>query len=251
MKSILIVDDEKLIRQGIEAMIKNSRIPYSGIFSVKNGKEAWDIIQANEISLVLTDIHMPIMNGIELIKKISESRYSCLKIVILTAYEEFEYARDAIKYKVWAYLVKPIDRGELNDVIHDIDKELGVLAEQKEQITAFTLIGGRSIPGVIEKSLQYIEENYNKDIDLAMVSNHVSLNYSYFSQIFKTATGLCFVDLLKKVRIEKAKKMLLETDNKIYEISESCGFGDPKHFMKAFRGELGVSPRQFRKKADT
>lgn len=246
MKNILIVDDEKLIRQGIAAMIKKMNTDFVCAYEAKNGKEALDILEAQDISLVITDINMPLMNGIELLKMIEESKHSP-KTVILTAYEDFEYAREAIRYKVWAYLVKPVDRAELCAVITGIEKELEK-EKGKNRNTKITdeLLGGRAVPGVIEKALRYIEDNYSKDIDLAMVSNYVSLNYSYFSQVFKVSTGYNFVDMLKKVRVEQAKKMLAATDYKVYEIAAKCGFGDPKLFMKTFRAEVNISPRQFR-----
>ncbi|GGF91225.1 response regulator [Paenibacillus abyssi] len=96
------------------------------------------------------------------------------------------------------------------------------------------------------KAVQYIHENYNKDLNMAIVSNHVSLNYSYFSQSFKEYTGENFVHYLKKVRIEKAKELLLQTNDKVYEVSEKVGFENPKQFNRVFRELEGVTAMEYR-----
>ncbi|REE85284.1 two-component system response regulator YesN [Paenibacillus taihuensis] len=102
----------------------------------------------------------------------------------------------------------------------------------------------------MKKAVSYIHENYHRDLNMAMVSNHVSLNYSYFSQSFKEFTGESFVTYLKKVRIEKAKALLLEeADCKIYEVSERVGFENAKQFNRVFREMEGISAMEYRTKA--
>jgi two-component system, response regulator YesN len=249
MRSILIVDDEKMIRQGISTMIKNLECSFTNIFESKNGMEGMDVIEIEKISIVLTDISMPIMNGIELIKRISASQYNP-KIIIISAYEDFKYAQEAIKYGVCAYLVKPIDRNELQCLILEIEKQLSddFLDIIEPEYARDSLIKNKHIPKIVEIALDYIDTNYKKDIDLAVVSNYVSLNYCYFSQIFKTTTGLNFLDYLKKLRIQKSKILLCETNYKIYEIAEKCGFSNSKQYMKVFRNETNSSPSQYRQK---
>ncbi|MCA0985162.1 response regulator [Halobacillus yeomjeoni] len=102
---------------------------------------------------------------------------------------------------------------------------------------------------VMDKAIEFIHENAHKDLNMAVVSNHISLNYSYFSHAFKEYTGKNFVDYLKKVRIEKAKKLLAESDNKILEVSERVGFSNSKQFSRVFRDLEGVSPKEYREKS--
>jgi two-component system response regulator YesN len=101
----------------------------------------------------------------------------------------------------------------------------------------------------IEKAIDYINNNYYKDLNLAIVSNEVSLNYSYFSQVFKEYTGENFVNYLKKIRINKAKELLKENDYKIYEVAQKVGYDDSKQFAKIFRSITGVSPAEYRDNA--
>ncbi|WP_170292703.1 response regulator [Metabacillus idriensis] len=98
----------------------------------------------------------------------------------------------------------------------------------------------------LEQAMQFIQENYYKDLNLAVVSNHISLNYSYFSHVFKESTGQNFVDYLKQIRILNSKKWLRESDLKVFEISEKVGYKNPKQFARVFREIEGISPKEFR-----
>jgi two-component system, response regulator YesN len=98
----------------------------------------------------------------------------------------------------------------------------------------------------LEKAISFIKENFYKDLNLAVVSNHISLNYSYFSHMFKEYTGQNFVDYLKKIRIEEAKKLLKQPEYKVFEISEMVGYKNPKQFARVFREMEGISPTEYR-----
>ena len=99
----------------------------------------------------------------------------------------------------------------------------------------------------MEEAISYIRENYAKDLNMAMVSNHICMNYSMFSAAFKEHTGVNFVNYLKEIRIAEAKRLLLQTEDKITEIAKQVGFENDKHFMKSFKTACGVSPSEFRK----
>ena len=99
----------------------------------------------------------------------------------------------------------------------------------------------------LQMAVEYIEENYNKDLNMAVVSNYISMNYSMLSYLFKQYTGKNFVSYLKEIRIREAKKLLAETDLKIIEISQKVGYENEKHFMKTFKSEVGVSATEYRK----
>ena len=99
----------------------------------------------------------------------------------------------------------------------------------------------------IKAAVEYVKENYMKDLNMAVVSNYISMNYSMLSYLFKQYTGTNFVNYLKDIRIREAKKLLTETDMKIIEVSRAVGYDNEKHFMKTFRAECGVSPGEYRK----
>lgn len=100
----------------------------------------------------------------------------------------------------------------------------------------------------IDMAVRYVQENYRKDLTMAEVANHISLNYSYFSNLFKEKTGMNFIDYLRMIRIEKAKDLLKNSICKIYEISERVGYSNTKHFTTTFRAMTGISPKEYREK---
>ena len=99
----------------------------------------------------------------------------------------------------------------------------------------------------IQEALRFIHENYNKNLNMAVVTNYISMNYSLFSHTFKQYVGSNFVDYLKNLRMQEAKKLLVETDMMIMDISRAVGYDNEKHFTKVFKTECGVSPSEYRK----
>ena len=98
----------------------------------------------------------------------------------------------------------------------------------------------------MKKAIDYIKNNYSTNLNMAVVSNHISMNYSLFSFTFKQYTGTNFVDYLKNTRVGKAKELLTETDLKVNEVSKAVGYNHEKHFMKTFKSITGLTPSQYR-----
>ncbi|MCR5189599.1 MAG: response regulator [Treponema sp.] len=100
----------------------------------------------------------------------------------------------------------------------------------------------------ITEALEYIKTHFTKNINMAMVANQVSVNYTWFSEKFKEGTGVNFNEYLKRIRMEEAKKLLKTGLYKVYEVAQRSGFSDVKYFMKQFREETGMSPTEWSKK---
>lgn len=474
MKTLLIVEDEKMIRRGIAVMVERCSVPVEEILECRNGVEAMEILRQRPVDVVFTDIRMPKMDGIELVAQMEQ--LSCRPLVIvISGYDDFNYSVSMLKHGVRDYLLKPIKRERVEEVLGKLDEELRrKKEEQADQLQNFRnqikyflkteqvpdqewgaakrqfdrifegepwriAIGGHDFPqpcgarlpigmigdrnvyflnetewerwrsecpdreglgvscihedfrecrqartealearkqafvreqayvvygetaaeepqmripdefpeqfvqqfttdkaesarkklteyffygrhqkigakelldadarirqGLLEvcgsllseesrrkagrdalywknaseylqvqaawmqealKSLEeqfgedqnqariyeaerYIRENYDKDLNMAMVSNHVSMNYSLFSLAFKKYTGTNFVNYLKDIRIAEAKRLLEETDERIVDISRRVGYENEKHFMKIFRSICGISPKEYRR----
>lgn len=252
MRKILLVEDEKIIRYGIYVMIENSGIPYREITECRNGREAVACLEKDRYDLVLTDIKMPIMNGLELSKWIHETMdFNHMPLIVaISGYAEFEYVKKMMKFQAIDYLLKPVDREELSKVLWHAEELLRTkgIEENEEEMSdsraAMTYISRNKM----QQAVDYIRKNYMKSLDMAEVSNHVSMNYSMFSSTFKEYTGGNFSTYLKKLRIEKSKKLLMNTDMCINEISQKVGLEDARHFTKIFKEETGLSPTLFREK---
>lgn len=102
----------------------------------------------------------------------------------------------------------------------------------------------------IRRAMDFIRENYRRDLNMATVSNYVSMNYTLFSNEFKKYCGVNFVNYLKEIRIQEAKRLLEETDQKISEIGAAVGYDNDKHFMKTFRSFCGMSPSEYRRREE-
>lgn len=472
MKRLVIVEDEKMIRQGIRAMVYQSGIEIKEVIECKNGIEALEIIKNNKVDIMITDIRMPKMDGITLVKEVSKLEH-CPKVIVISGYDDFSYAVELLRNGAREYLLKPVERTKLITTLHMLAEEIKVSAlenEKQQQKVDFLLnkhlrlflntlssehfeilkVGGEAyfngrvywmyctnhqskemaIPGVmyledikgqdifilldnaskkqletwleqtcygvsmahqginqletaylealhtrkkvflmrkssndiletcttqkhaininrmtqligtnrhhevtkllelfkcqlqrgeieptdfeevikrllsqvretykniideqqynrlesiytytnievyikalcefllqlheviieefedyknkqkVQEAIQYIQANYNKDLNMAMVSNYISMNYSLFSVIFKKYTGNNFINYLKELRMREAKHLLANTDKKVNEISTLVGYENEKHFMKTFKALYAVSPSEYRK----
>lgn len=483
MKRLLIAEDEKMIRQGLRAIIQRSQVPIDEILECRNGEEALEIMRSTPVDVLFTDIRMPKMDGLTMLRTLQEATdwpWPKPEIVVVSGHGEFNYAVEAMRYGTREYILKPIRRERVHEILEKLDKlilqrqekerqrqqleKLGhqhikyalvnpglspaeldtiqnalqdlfafdsyimlctnrdavltdedvafqvesgeifrtlvvsasayknfiaqklascyvgaspVYSEMSEFRTAFVeavkarkcafFIGKRfvdasditycsteyccnkspenlarhigskqyselvhlldrlhkqaacdalhpaafeefilnfleaveqmfrqqiieeDLPALqrlkeiygydtidayrialfewldtinlrvfhqieshygkdrIQKALDYIGENYDKNLNMAMVSNHVSMNYSVFSKMFKEQTEKSFVEYLRGLRIEKAKELLVTTPLKISEISDRVGFDNDKYFIKSFKSLVGVSPSQYRK----
>ncbi len=484
MKALLIVEDEKLIRQGIRVMVQRSGVPIEMILECSNGVEALEILKQQQVDVMFTDIRMPKMDGIELVQKVQELEHKPF-IVAISGYDDFSYAVEMLRNGVQEYILKPVEREKIVDILKKLDGKItdqknenvvdqkigrqqikyllsnpnateseiallkrkyertfypdgyvicqyesNVEIEENEAIIEFTevcegglcivdekdvgaflkselpekavgissmhhgfeelktafeeagtarmsafvrmrqvtyeetvevkipqglienaakllseqarmqrmqLIGTEKTTDLIEqwerlfsetkmehitlsdfiseiqlfvkevgkiyrnsvtdeqlknlekynhilgypdveayqndlmdwiialheqindtqdnnrnhqkmkKAVEYVQENYNKDLNMAVVSNYISMNYSMFSFAFKQYTGSNFVNYLKDIRIREAKKLLTETDMRVIEISREVGYDNEKNFMKIFKSSCGVSPTEYRK----
>ncbi len=480
MRTLLIVEDEKLIRQGIKVMVQRSGVPVDRILECSNGEQALEVLRNEDVDVMFTDIRMPKMDGITLVKEVQSLSHVPM-IVAVSGYDEFSYAVEMLRSGVREYLLKPVDREKVKEILFKLNEELeaeletakqdrGTLCRQfkyvilNEKLTeeeklqlqkqyedfaflkkycmvcsntcvesaiqqdereyyylsdvdgqelylvqeeqlqelleeelaekfvgisgphqgiqglrqayyeaffarkeAFYLgkrvvsfdecvmrketslhleeasvsqmvqllgtdkweealkqitrvfknasLGGYSFVEIeqgmqvllddmfatyagvlsvtkehwkdaysiygynnleeyqaeimgwlqefcetlksryddyrnkqkIHQAIAFIKENYNKDLNMAVVSNHISMNYSLFSYVFKQYTGTNFVNYLKDIRIAEAKRLLEETDLKVIDISEQVGYDNEKHFMKIFKTACGVSPTEYRK----
>ena len=99
----------------------------------------------------------------------------------------------------------------------------------------------------IAQAIEYMREHYAEDLNMAVVSNYISMNYSLFSHLFKLQTGTSFVNYLKQMRIRQARRLLAETDMKVVDVSRRVGYVNEKNFMKVFKALCGVSPSEYRR----
>jgi len=244
MLNLLVVDDEMVILHGIVKIIREGKTPFTRIESALDAWEALSVMEDFAPDLIITDIHMPEMNGLELIQEVKERRL-CDRFIILTGHDEFEYARQAIRHQVIDYLLKPINKAELLDLLREIAKTIlderqdGEPEEPSESRYSFH----------VEKILRHIDQHYHRDLSLDHCSELTGLHPNYISQLFRKETGVTFVQYLHQLRIDKAKE-LLQKDRSlpVQVIGNQVGFENPQHFMKVFKKLTGFTPGAYRER---
>lgn len=238
MYQLIIVDDEYEIRNGISNYFPWNSIKFevSGLF--KNGQLAYDYIQNNHVDVLLTDIRMPIMDGLELIDKVNQANKNIYS-VILSGHKDFEYAKQGIRLGVKDYIVKPTKYAQLHEIFSRIAGELDQLMVQDET-------DNTTDTELITQIKNYIKKNY-ATATLESTASYVNLNPYYLSNLFSQQTSEKFYDYVLNIKIQKAVQMLTQTEKRIYDISEEIGYSNPNSFTYAFKQYFGITPRAYRR----
>ncbi|CAH1220810.1 putative response regulatory protein [Paenibacillus allorhizoplanae] len=243
--NILLVEDEQKIRQGLKKIIEDVITSKLRVTEASNGREALDWLKTqDQVDLIITDIRMSEMNGIELIKRAKESHPSLL-FVVISGYDEFAYAREALRYGVSDYLLKPIERVELAQVLQKISEQINA-TKQPNQITTATVVNDDKDRLLIRRVKELVNEYLNQDISLQFLAERVYLHPKYLSDMFKRETGQNLSDYVTERRMEKARKLLKETTLKVAEVAMMCGFANHKYFASLFKQHTGCTPSEFR-----
>lgn len=235
MKTIVIVEDEFRIRQGLGDLINKIDMGCQVIGASENGYEGQKMIRDLEPDIVITDIQMPKMDGLTMIKKVKEMGAEC-KFVILSGHAEFDYARQAISLGIEEFLLKPA-------TISDVKILLTKLVTPDKTIS--NTDEGNEYSKVVTNMLQIMKTNYGMRLVLDTFSEKYHLTPEHISNLFAKETGSTFSNYLRKIRMEKAKELILTTNLKIYEVACRVGYPDPKYFSKVFKEYTGVSAKQF------
>jgi len=238
--SIMIVEDEYLVRQGIASLVNYEQFGMQVIAQAENGIEAWQKFQENPADILLTDINMPQMNGLELAKLVRDQAPKC-HIVFLTGYDDFDYARTAIKLGADDYLLKPFSKDDVEEMLAKVQTKLDK-ERKRAQIQNLVDQGQRS---ELEEAIH--ARLADSELSLKSLAFQLGFSSSYLSVLIKKELGLPFQDYLIQERMKKAKLLLLTTDLKIYEIAEQVGFEDMNYFSQRFKQVVGLTPRQFKK----
>ena len=230
---VLLVDDDRISIDILLEYIKPHLKNISEVLCAYDGHEAYDIILSIKPEIIVIDIKMPTMSGIQLIKKIKNIDHYQPKIIIISSYSDFEYAREAIKLSVLDYIVKPIDHEELiekiNLLVEPMKKEVKKDDEQ-----------------IFDKIQKHFCDHLDQPLKLIEISEKYHYNASYLGRLIKDKTGLNFNDYVLKLRIIRAQSLLLNTNDLIHKISSDVGFKDPENFTKKFKKITGQTPSDYR-----
>lgn len=259
---VVLVEDEDLIRKGLRFLIPWIEYGCQVVGEACNGAEGVREIIRLQADLVITDVRMPLLDGLGMLEKLQREHPSLrFSTLILSSYDEFEYAQTAIKLGVDEYLLKPIREEEMRAAIARIlakkqaqqrlefPYEWGLLREQLFAQLPLQLqeerSEGSSIPDV-QEIVAYVHEHACEKLRADQVSQRFYRSPSRFQTEFKAQTGYPFNEYLNRYRIALALQCMKETEAPLQEIARRVGFEDSKYFTRVFRKFLGKSPRQVR-----
>jgi two-component system response regulator YesN len=234
---ILIVDDEPAVLEGMKIMMDWNSLRIDEIVTLKNGKEVIDSIHLIEPDLILTDINMPVISGLEMIAVLRNNGHT-MPIIILSGYDTFEYAKKALQYDVLDYVLKPIDEDELYKSLEKAVERIEALKDDVKVILPED--------SMAYKIVYYMNHHYNEPMRLKTLAEEFHLTPAYLGQIIKKSTGLLFNDYLTQLRMDAAKEYLKSTEMMVYEIALKCGFKDTDYFTKKFALVIGTPPMNYR-----
>ncbi|MBP2000200.1 two-component system response regulator YesN [Paenibacillus shirakamiensis] len=249
MYRLIIADDDHIEREGIKFLIHRCQLPLD-IREARNGRQALDMLKEEPCDVLITDIKMPFMDGLQLAKE-ARSLLPHLRVIILSGHGEFEYARTAISLQVTHYLLKPIEEEEFREVLNATMLQLTL--QSKPQEPDFSVDSGverepASKGRAIDEVMRMIESEYSNDLGLEYLAGKVHLTPSYLSHIFKKATGVSLVKYINKYRMEKAREYLEHSNYKIVDVYRMVGFSDPSYFGMTFKAFYGLTPSQYRER---
>jgi len=269
MWRVILVEDEVFVRESVKELIDWNSMGFEVTGEAGNGVEALQLIHDMKPDLVLADIIMPQMDGIELLKKTREAGYKT-KFVMLTCMSEFEYLRQAMEYGASNYILKlSMNVKDLRETLGKIRAELnkeqaeaapvqGINAPSKHTNLASEESAKHPAVGVkleeekithpeVNKIIAYIDEHYAEDLSVKFLSQYVVMGENYVSSLFKKKTGQTLIHYLHRVRVEKAIWYLKNSKLSISEIGANVGFVNDNYFIKIFKRFTNETPSQYRK----
>ena len=244
MLDLVIVEDEEIIRRGLICTIDWLKLGAKVVGEAGNGQEALEVIREKKPDVVLTDIKMPIMDGIALTEAL-RAEGNPAKLIYLTSYADFSYAQQALRLEVSDYLLKPVNEEDLGKALMKLEKPPE--APKQDELSWDEGLKAAYHTGnpYVQAALKRIEGGYQNRLSSETLADELGVSASYLSRRLKEETGQTFGSLLAQYRLQKAIEMLQAGTWKVYEIAEETGFGDYKNFSQVFKKYLHTTPKAF------
>lgn len=233
MKKILLVEDEKNIRLGITEFFDWEKADSKLLDTAKNGEEGLRKIYIHKPDIVITDVRMPFLNGLDMIEE--AMKFHRFDSIVISGYEEFNYAKKALQLNVKEYILKSIDFSELLNAINNLNIK-------NSEINKY---------GAAQEFVDYIKNNMDKRIYLQDLSDHFFLSDTTINNIIKEEFNLTSNELINVIKIDYSVSLLKMHKYKLYEIAEMAGFSSYKHFYKVFKKIKGINPSEYIKQIKT
>lgn len=240
--TVLIVDDEPYMVEYMKKLVDWDSYGFGKVLTANGGSLAKDLIMQHKPELLITDIKMPKVSGIDLASLIYENDYPT-KVIIISGYSDFEYAKQAVRYGVSEYLVKPVLKADFVETLERILEKCFESEPDHSMEGSGCLRDKKDVVAYIKK---YICENCEKDLSLDVLGAMVHLHPAYLSKIFKEVSDVNLSGYITDVKMQKAAELLEETDWKVQDVMKQLGYQKCQYFSKLFKEKYGVTPKEYR-----
>lgn len=243
--TVIVAEDEELLLGNLVAKIKATGLGFSVLGTAQTGADAYELVRRHTPDLLVTDIKMPVLTGIELIEKV-RNHYPQTRFIITSGFSDFEYAKRAIHFQVSDYLLKPLDPEELHKALSNVRNQLEI--SRKEYAEIFNPDMTRNTPDEIARVLkEYLVHNFAQDINLNLIAKNMNYSSSYLTKIFQHEYDTTPSKYITNLRITRAKQYLTRhPELSIRQVGELVGYLDQSYFSRIFKKQTGKSPFDFR-----
>lgn len=240
---LLIADDEDAVRNGLCKYIQLHTDRFERIYTAENGQQALDLIVLHRPDIMLLDVRMPLKSGVEVMQEASALGIMPVTVV-LSGYDEFQYAQQALRCGARDYLLKPTRSSDILKMLHRLADEIyGEELPQTEEPE-----DADQAPAALVRAERYIREHYCEEISAQQAAEYAGITAGYLSTLFSQYRDYSFSDLVNMIRIDRACTYLAQGYLKNYEIAYKVGYRDEKYFSKTFKKVKGVSPGEYKRK---
>lgn len=248
MLKVLVVEDEEMIRKGIVLAVDWAALDCVVVGEAANGVQALEAVERYDPSLIITDLKMPVMDGLEMLRQLRERGNNAF-VIILTAYDSFAYAQTALRLGAVDFLLKPFHDGELEQAVTRLKQRMDRAGQGGEKgpapLPLPELKKGDKSKYVLE-AMAYIGEHYHEpNIGVAAIAQHLGISEGHLSHTFKKETDYTLLNYLTRYRVHRAMELLRDCRLKVYEVAEQVGYRDIAYFYATFKKLVGMSPSEY------
>lgn len=253
MLKVLVVDDEVYVRKGIVLETDWAALDCMVVAEAENGVQGLEAAHKYQPDLIISDIRMPQMDGLEMLAELRQEG-SQVRVIFLTAYGEFSYAQNAIKLLASDYLLKPFEDGELEATVtrvrEQIEQERKAKETEKRGDPPLLVRKSGDKSKYIEEALAYISQHFGDDkISVGVIAESIGISEGHLSHLFKKETDYTVMAYITRCRIQAAMKLLSNCRYKVYEVAEMVGYRDITYFSSTFKKLVGVSPSEYQNRS--
>lgn len=247
MRKVVVAEDEELVRRGIVHAVDWASVDCTVAAEAANGEEGLEAVRRHSPDLIVTDIRMPKLDGLEMVSRLrAEGNHA--PVIFLSAYSDFTYAQQALRLGAADYLLKPFRDGELEQAA------AAILSRAKEERPGSILTGfpqlptGQPLSRYVTETLGYITQGYAEpEISVSTIARSLGLSEGHLSHVFKKETGCTISSCLTGYRMHVAMELLRDCRSKVYEVAEKVGYRDITYFSSAFKKAVGCSPSEYQR----